>query len=117
MEYLNQVDGARVTGLVGKPPNFARKSLASLPWLMLLATGLASADCNSPSGLALTKPDSIYQDNMDGTVTDTETGLTWAKCALGRYWIENAAGDSSDDECNAGPNTISWQAALERTLS
>lgn len=113
MEHLNQVDGARVTGLVGKTCGFARKSLASLSWLTLLATGLAGADCNSPSGLALTKPDSIYQDNMDGTVTDTETGLTWAKCALGRYWIDNVAGDSSDDECNASPNTISWQAALE----
>lgn len=113
MEHLNQVDGARVTSLVGKPPNVGRKSLVSLSWLTLLATGLASANCNSPSGLALTKPDSIYQDNMDGTVTDTETGLTWAKCALGRYWDENVAGDSSDDECISSPDTISWQAALE----
>lgn len=113
MEHLNQVDGARVTGLVGKTCGFARKSLASLSWLTLLATGLASADCNSPSGLALTKPDSIYQDNMDGTVTDTETGLTWAKCALGRDWIDNVADDSSDDECILSPHTISWQAALE----
>lgn len=27
-----------------------------------------------------------YIDNGDGTVTDTRTGLTWMRCALGQTW-------------------------------
>ena len=34
-------------------------------------------------------PLSVYVDNQDGTVTDTRTGLTWMRCALGQTWDGN----------------------------
>ena len=50
--------------------------------------------------------DSRYQDNADGTVTDLETNLMWAKCSGGmQYDVGFCQGDS-----NASAN---WQDALE----
>jgi Spy/CpxP family protein refolding chaperone len=34
-------------------------------------------------GIAAANPDNAYIDHGDGTVTDTRTGLMWAKCLNG----------------------------------
>lgn len=45
---------------------------------------IALADCtNRNTDITLSKPDNIYTDHGDGTVTDNETGLMWKKCTLG----------------------------------
>ncbi|HFD86417.1 MAG TPA: DUF1566 domain-containing protein [Gammaproteobacteria bacterium] len=55
-----------------------------------------------------TKPDSIYIDNQDGTVTDTKTGLMWKQCSEGQT--------STASACDNGyVNTFTWQMALKHT--
>ena len=46
------------------------------------------------------KPDSLYQDNFDGSVTDTQTGLIWQKCSLGYQWNAHKESDPFDDSCD-----------------
>lgn len=70
----------------------------------LLALSLshsALAACNA--NILKTKPDTIYTDNGDGTVTDTETGLMWDKCTWGLSGSNCSSGTAS-------PST--WVAAL-----
>ena len=76
----------------------------------LLASQVHAA-CHA--SIQLTKPDSIYTDNFDGSVTDIETGLTWAKCSLGQSWVDNTPNDGSDDQCGGTATTTTWKAALE----
>ena len=54
------------------------------------------------------KPDSIYTDNNDGTITDHETGLMWRKCSLGL----------SGSDCSTGTATsYTWGEALQAAQS
>ncbi|MEM7180473.1 MAG: DUF1566 domain-containing protein [Spirochaetota bacterium] len=48
-------------------------------------------------------PKQKLQDNLDGTVTDTVTDLTWQKCLPGQY----------GSECKGYIIPFNWQAALE----
>lgn len=70
------------------------------------------ADCNA--SMSLSKPNSIYQDHLNGTVTDTNTGLMWQKCSFGQSWNPgNDANDPSDDSCDStGLQASSWHQAL-----
>jgi hypothetical protein len=64
------------------------------------------ADCNP--NITLTKPDRIYLDHGNGTVTDTETGLMWMKCTLGR----------SGSNCETGAYVdVNWKQALDAAQS
>lgn len=71
-----------------------------------LITSIPSyAECitNRNADINITKPDSIYTDHGDGTVTDNETGLMWQKCPLGltgNICLTNAV------------QNLSWQGAL-----
>ena len=78
---------------------------------IFVLSGRVYALCNA--SIQLTKPDGIYVDNFDGTITDTETGLVWAKCSLGQSWVANTPGDGSDDQCSGTATTYTWKAALE----
>lgn len=54
------------------------------------------------------KPDVIYQDNQDGTITDLKTNLTWQKCSVG---LSGAA-------CTTGTATqFTWLTASQHVLS
>lgn len=71
----------------------------------LLTSALVVADCtiNRNVDIIIIKPDSLYTDHADGTVTDKETGLMWQKCSLGL----------SGSDCATGiAQTLTWQAAL-----
>ncbi|MFK5913641.1 MAG: DUF1566 domain-containing protein [Woeseiaceae bacterium] len=71
---------------------------------VLIATSPVYAGCNS--NITPTKPSSIYTDNGDGTVTDSQTNLMWNKCLLGL----------SGDTCASGTlENLTWQAALKAT--
>lgn len=64
----------------------------------------AMASCtNQNVNIELTKPNSIYVDNSDNTITDRQTGLMWHKCSLG------LTGTSCE---NGTAKTLTWQAAL-----
>jgi Protein of unknown function (DUF1566) len=93
----------------------AKKPLIVLLALTALLAGQVHASCNS--GIQLTKPNSVYIDNHDGTVTDNETGLIWAKCSLGQSWTENIPNDGSDDLCSGEAATYTWRSALEAAQS
>lgn len=67
--------------------------------MALLAPGLVHAACTLPLG----KPDGIYLDNGNGTVTDTKTGLMWLKCTVGLTGSTCASGT---------PSAYTWKDAL-----
>ena len=79
-----------------------------LPFVVLMGTffsAQALAECTTGrnADINITKPDNIYTDHRDGTVTDKETGLMWQKCSLGL----------SGADCTTGTAvTHTWQAAL-----
>ena len=71
----------------------------------ILISTMVAAECpaNRNPDITLTKPNSIYTDNGDGTVSDTITGLMWHKCPLGL----------SGNDCTVGTElALTWQAAL-----
>lgn len=73
--------------------------ISAILFLSAMLTTQVFAVCNS----AITKPDSIYVDNSDGTVTDKQIGLMWQKCTLGL----------TGSNCGSGTAiNITWQAAL-----
>ncbi len=76
--------------------------------LILALSGLpgavnAAQTCKSNSEIPASTPTSLFTDHGNGTVTDTQTGLMWAKCAQGLSGSECAAGSLIEYD---------WQAAL-----
>lgn len=68
----------------------------------LFTSTFASSECVH-ANISTSKPDSIYIDHGDGTVTDSETGLMWQKCAVGL----------SGSDCSTGTaQTFTWQGAF-----
>lgn len=65
--------------------------------------------------LAATAPDSRYTDNKDGTVTDKQTALMWARCPMGYTFSDNSSPDNwSDDNCTSTATiSYTWQGALQ----
>ncbi|AGX87201.1 DUF1566 domain-containing protein [Candidatus Symbiobacter mobilis] len=61
------------------------------------------------TALPLTKSDTAYTENGDGTVTDIATGLVWQRCAVGQSW---AAGS-----CSGTPTQYAWKDARGLTSS
>lgn len=83
--------------------------------LLVLSVQQVSANCtwNKNTWIEYDKPDGIYADNLDGTITDTETGLMWSKCLVGQTWNAGAnASDGSDDSCTGTATTDTWDGAL-----
>lgn len=88
---------------------------AALGVLVVVHVGQALAECtsNRNTNIAITRPDSRYTDNLDGTVTDKGTGLMWQKCSLGQTWNAGSNVNSGeDDSCDGTETTLDWQAAL-----
>lgn len=52
---------------------------------------------------------SHLQDNADGTVSDSKTGLVWKKCSEGQNW--NSGTNGCDGSVN---NNYNWQSALQQ---
>lgn len=63
---------------------------------------VAIAACSTD--VTITKPDSIYTNHGNGTVTDNQTGLMWMRCSLGLSGGGCAAGTAT---------TVNWKQALE----
>lgn len=65
--------------------------------------------------LANEKPDSLYTDNGDGTVTDKETGLMWTKCALPMDYVAQQGGGMGCDTSVGATEYTSWAHAMNAT--
>ena len=72
--------------------------------LIALALGAAQAEQVCRDDILATAPDSRFQDNGNGTVTDLATGLIWKQCAEGLSGAGCASGS---------PATFTWQEALQ----
>ncbi len=71
---------------------------------ILSSSTLVHAVCTSPgTNLVITRPDSLYTNNGDATVSDNNTGLMWQVCPLGLSGIACATGTLQ---------TETWQSAL-----
>lgn len=83
----------------------------------LLTSAVSLAECDNTS-IAINKPDSLYVDHANGTVTDADTNLMWQKCSLGfvgtnceiSTFIEVAVETELDVEVKT-VQLFSWQAA------
>ncbi|NVK32583.1 MAG: DUF1566 domain-containing protein [Gammaproteobacteria bacterium] len=79
----------------------SRSVFSFMVGMLLLAS--ASAQTITPN-ITNEWPNERYTDHNDGTVTDTATGLMWAKCSLGQTGADCSTGSAT---------TMYWQAALE----
>ncbi|WP_108126301.1 DUF1566 domain-containing protein [Saccharospirillum mangrovi] len=81
-----------------------KKILLPVTLILLLAWADASAVCNS--SVVASKPEHLYIDNNDGSVTDSETGLVWVRCVL--------SDEDTQFECDFSPKSYTWGEALQR---
>lgn len=66
--------------------------------------GEAQQVCHSESEIPSSTPTSRFTDHGNGTVTDSQTGLMWARCVAGL----------AGADCEAGASKVhTWQKALE----
>ena len=73
--------------------------------LLMLGAGTVQAQICHPESIPASTPDSQLQDNGDGTVTDTKTGLIWKQCLEGQSGSDCASGSAE---------YFSWPQALQR---
>lgn len=79
-------------------------SLIFIPLGLGLLLGSAQAEQVCRDDIRAAAPDSRYQNNGNGTVTDLATGLIWKRC------VEGLSGKG----CATGSvDTFDWQAALQ----
>lgn len=86
--------------------------LASL--LSLNTAAMAAQTCNP--AIPLQKPNSIYVDNGNGTVTDKTTGLIWQKCSVGQAYNQSGSGGCTDPS-DLATLEFNWQEALAAAKS
>lgn len=58
------------------------------------------------AAIVICNADAAYVDNLDGTATDTATGLTWMRCMYGQTW--NATGQA----CTGSAAPVTWNVAM-----
>ncbi len=81
-----------------------------LAGLLLLgcAQVLASQTCDTHS-YPMSTPTERFADNGDGTITDTQSGLMWMRCALGQTWTGSS--------CRGDPSALTWMSAQDAAKS
>jgi hypothetical protein len=72
--------------------------------LVMCGSALAAQQCDSTT-YPLSTPTERFTDNGDGTVTDTQSGKMWMRCALGQRW--------TGTHCSGKPTPFTWKAAQE----
>jgi hypothetical protein len=74
-------------------------------YCLLVVSPSAWAAQTCYANIAASTPDSRLTDNINGTITDTRTGLMWKKC------VEGVSGSN----CESGTaSTFTWQTALKQ---
>ena len=79
------------------------RTLIALGMSLGMIAAQAAQSCNEEAVIA-SAPDSRFQDNGNGTVTDLSTGLIWKQCAEGLSGAGCATGSAQG---------FTWQAALQ----
>lgn len=69
--------------------------------LTTTCTWAAAQSCHTD--IVASAPAQQYHDHGDGSVTDTRSGLRWARCSLGQHW---QAG-----RCQGEPRRLAWTIA------
>lgn len=82
----------------------AAKHLFFLCAAMACAAPAWSYTCDTKSR-PMSTPTERFKDNGDGTLTDSQSGLTWMRCALDQSW--------DGATCKGTPGGYTWQAALD----
>ena len=82
-----------------------RVRLVTIAVLTVLSAAQVHAAQVCRTDVPSTAPDSRYQDNLDGTVTDLITGLIWKQCAEGLSGATCTSGSAS---------SFTWQQALQQ---
>ncbi|HMT92590.1 DUF1566 domain-containing protein [uncultured Thiothrix sp.] len=77
--------------------------------LTLSAYTLAAESNQTCNGALQTTPIANFQDNLNGTITDLKTKLTWKKCTEGQIWFNN---NTCKYETDTTP-MFTWREALE----
>lgn len=91
--------------------------LGSIQWrllgaaLLLASPVLWAAQTCKYASIPATAPASRFTDNLNGTLTDTATGLQWKRCSEGQTW------DAADKTCTGTATTYSWQQALQQAAN
>lgn len=80
------------------------RTLIALGMSLGLGMIAAQAEQTCNDAVVATAPDSRFQDNGNGTVTDLATGLIWKQCAEGLSGTGCATGNAQ---------TFTWQSALQ----
>jgi hypothetical protein len=77
--------------------------------IALLLGGHAAAQqvCDTRK-FPLSAPEARFEDNGDGTVTDTTSKLMWLRCSEGQIWANGS--------CTGLPTSHSWQSAEKRAV-
>jgi len=75
----------------------------SLYFCLLIHASLTLAQSCNPNIIA-DAPNSRYTMNVNGTVFDKKTALTWMRCALGQTW--------DNGECTGSAQMYRWRLAL-----
>jgi hypothetical protein len=73
-------------------------ALPLLLWLCFGSGPLLAQSCNNR--ITTSTPTERYHDNKDGSVTDTLTGLQWARCSFGQTLV--------NDTCRGEPHRLPW---------
>lgn len=77
-------------------------------FLLILLLGSSSAwaeqTCDTQS-YPMSAPTERFKDNGDGTLTDTQSKLTWMRCSLGQVW--------TGATCTGTPSFHTWQSAQD----
>lgn len=75
-------------------------------FLLLLSSPPVWAEqiCDT-SSYPMSAPVERFKDNGDGTLTDTQSKLTWMRCSLGQVW--------TGVTCTGAPTSFTWQDAQD----
>ena len=73
--------------------------------LASLLTVTAQADQTCRNNLEESTPTSRFIINENGTITDTDTKITWMRCAMGQIW--------NGKTCTGNAQAYSWQEARD----
>jgi Protein of unknown function (DUF1566) len=75
----------------------------------MVSMSLAAQQVCDTSTNALSSPTERFDDNGDGTVTDRQSGLMWARCAVGQQWDLGA--------CKGTALRLDWPSAQASAAS
>ena len=96
---------------------YLNKNMLTRHFLLLtacfLCQGIALAEHDSYHRCNYSIPGYItnqFVDNLDGSVTDTVTGLIWQRCNLGMSWNQDA------QACVGYPQYVDWKNTLQSVV-